>query len=479
MTKGALYERGLLTEAQARAGAELLSRVRAEGFETIRVLFADQHGILRGKAIAARTLGSVLASGLSVPSTLILKDTAHRTVFDVWKDGLTLDGVSLAGAGDLLLVPDASSFTPLPWSPHSAVILCDLAYRSGQRVSVSPRGVLRRAMERLAATGHDAVMGLEVEFQVFSVSDDGLGHDQATMPPAPLATRNTTQGWAFLTETRYGAVEPLLDEIRRSAEAMGLAPRSMEIEMGPSQFEFTFDASDPLTQADRFVLFRMMVKEVCQRQGLHASFMPKPRVANAVANGWHIHQSLVSRRTGQNVFTPTVDGEPTLEASSWLAGLLEHAPATCLLTNPTVNGYKRFSAFQLAPNRVQWASDNRGAMLRALFYAGDPAARIENRVADTAANPYYALAGQILSGLDGLERGAEAPPPTLTPYAEDQQSLPGSLDAAITAFENSTLYARTLGPDFVRYLAQLKRAEWGRYLSTISEWEQAEYFNLF
>ncbi|PTX03223.1 glutamine synthetase family protein [Pararhodobacter aggregans] len=477
--KGALFERGLLSEDQAQAGVELVARVMAEGFETVRLLFADQHGILRGKAIAARTLGSALASGLSVPSTLILKDTAHRTVFDVWKDGLTLDGVSLAGAGDLLLVPDVATFTPLPWSPHSALILCDLAYRSGQHVSVSPRGVLRRAMEALARTGHDAVMGLEVEFQVFAIEDDGLSHDQATMPPAAITTRNTTQGWAFLTETRYGAVEPLLDEIRRAAEAMGLAPRSMEIEMGPSQFEFTFDASDPLTQADRFVLFRMMVKDICQRQGLHASFMPKPRVANAVANGWHIHQSLVSRQTGRNVFTPSVDGEPTAEAGAWIAGLLEHAPATCLLTNPTVNGYKRFSAFQLAPNRVQWGTDNRGAMLRALLYAGDPASRIENRVADTAANPYYALAGQILSGLDGLTRGATPPPPTLTPYAEDQASLPATLDAAIQAFEASPLYAQALGPDFVRYLAHLKRAEWGRYLATVSEWEQAEYFTLF
>lgn len=476
---GGLVARGLLTQDQARAGADLAARVMAEGFETVRLLFADQHGILRGKAIAARTLASVLASGLSVPATLILKDTAHRTVFDVWKDGLTLDGVSLAGAGDLLLVPDVASFAPLPWSPHSALILCDLAYRSGQPVSVASRGVLRRAMAALARTGHDAVMGLEVEFQVFAVTDDGLAHDQATMPPAPLATRNTTQGWAFLTDSRYGAAEDLLDDLRRTAEAMGLAPRSTEIEMGPSQFEFTFDASDPMTQADRFVLFRLMAREVCRRRGLHASFMPKPRIPNAAANGWHIHQSLVRRETGRNVFTPGVDGDLTPEAGAWIAGLLEHAPATCLLTNPTINGYKRFSAFQLAPNRVQWGTDNRGAMLRALLYAGDPAARIENRAPDTAANPYFALAGQVLSGLDGLTRGAVPPPPTRTPYAEDQTSLPATLDAAIRAFEASPLYAAQLGPDFVAYLSHLKRAEWARYLATVSEWEQAEYFNLF
>ena len=479
MTAGLLVERGLLSAEAALRGAALAAEVAARGIETIRVLFADQHGILRGKAIAARTLGSLFTSGLSVPSTLILKDTAHRTVFDVWRDGLTLDGVPLAGGGDLLLVPDPDTFAPLPWAPHSAILLCDLAYRRGGRVSVSPRAVLRRAVELLAEAGYDAIMGLEIEFQVFTIDDAALDHGSATMPPAPIRTGNTTQGWAFLTETRYAEVEPLLDALRRAAEAMGLAPRSVEIEMGPSQFEFTFDAADPLTQADRTMLFRTLVKEICHARGLHASFMPKPRLANTVANGWHIHQSLVSRATGANVFVPQTDGAPTPEASAWIAGLLDHAAATCLLTNPTVNSYKRFAPFQLAPNRVQWGTDNRGAMLRALFFAGDPASRVENRVADTSANPYYALAGQILSGLDGLSREAKAPPPTQTPYAEDQPLLPQSLIEAVTAFEASPLYRQAPGEDFVPYLAHLKRAEWQRYLSTISEWEQAEYFNLF
>ena len=479
MKPGQLVQRGLLTAEAAERGAALADSVGAQGIETVRVLFTDQHGILRGKTIAARTLGGLFASGLSVPSTLILKDTAHRTVFDIWRDGLTLDGVSLAGAADLLLVPDPDSFTPLPWAPHSAIILCDLAYRSGGWVSVSPRAVLRRAVAQLAEAGYASVMGLEIEFQVFAIEDESLAHDAATMPPAPIKTRNTTQGWAYLTETRYGEVEDLLDTLRRAAEAMGLAPRSVEVEMGPSQFEFTFDTADPLTQADRAVLFRTMVKEVCRARGLHASFMPKPRLANAAANGWHIHQSLVSLATGANVFVPEADGVPTPEASAWIAGLLEHAAATCLLTNPTVNSYKRFAPFQLAPNRVQWATDNRGAMLRALLFAGDPASRLENRVADTSANPYYALAGQIVSGLDGLRRGAKAPPPTPTPYAEGAVPLPQSLIEAVEAFEASPLYRETLGEDFVPYLAHLKRAEWQRYLSTISEWEQAEYFNLF
>lgn len=479
MKPASLVEHGLLSAEAAERGRALADTIGAQGIETIRLVFPDPHGILRGKVLTARALGSAFGAGVSVPATLILKDTAHRTVFDVWHEGLTLDGVPMAGAGDLVLVPDPETFLPLPWSPHSAIMLCDLAYRTGGWVSVAPRQVLRQAVARLAEAGYQAMMGLEIEFQVFAIDDEALAHAQATMPPAPMTTRNTTQGWAFLTETRYGEVEPLLDAIRRAAEAMNLMPRSVEIEMGPSQFEMTFDAAGPLAQADATVLFRTMVKEVCRTRGLHASFMPKPRLANAAANGWHIHQSLLDAATGANVFTPPSGDAPTAVAGAWIAGLLEHAPATCLLTNPTVNSYKRFAPFQLAPNRVQWGRDNRGAMLRALFYPGDPASRVENRVADTSANPYFALAGQILSGLDGLRRGAEPPAPTHAPYAEGATPLPQSLIAAIEAFEASPLYRATLGADFVRYLGHLKRAEWLRYLSALSEWEQAEYFNLF
>jgi glutamine synthetase len=166
-------------------------------------------------------------------------------------------------------------------------------------------------------------------------------------------------------------------------------------------------------------------------------------------------------------------------ANHWIAGLLENAAASCLMTTPPINGYKRFLPHQLAPNSIQWGTDNRGAMVRALLYPGDSASRVENRVADSSANPYYALAAQILSGLDGITRGVQAPPPSETPYAGNAPALPTSLIAAIDAFERSPLFAEHLGTAFTGYLSHIKRAEWERYLRTVSEWEQAEYFNLF
>lgn len=479
LRQGFLFQTGHYEDACLAKAARIMQRVATDKIETIRVVFADQHGILRGKTLTARALESALTSGIGMPSTLLLKDTSHRTVFPVWSADISLGQNPLAGANDIVCAPVVDTFCVLPWSKHSAFLMCNVLHRSGAGVSVGSRYVLQRAQSLLAKVGYDACFGLEVEFQVFERVGSALDHAQATMPPAPISTRNTTQGYQFLTETRYGEAEALLDQLRRMAEDLDLRPRTVEIEMGPSQFEFTFDPSGPMEQADRFVLFRTMVKEVCHARGLHASFMAKPKLAHAAANGWHIHQSVLDRHSGRNVLTPHSSGALTQTANHWIAGLLENAAASCLLTTPTINSYKRFLPHQLAPNSIQWGHDNRGAMVRALLYPGDAASRVENRVADSSVNPYYALAAQILSGLDGLNRGLQAPPACENPYSGSATALPDNLLCAINAFNDNPLFADTLGQDFVSYLTHIKRAEWDRYLMTVSDWEQAEYFNLF
>ena len=249
--------------------------------------------------------------------------------------------------------------------------------------------------------------------------------------------------------------------------------------MGPSQFEFTFDPDTPLAHADNMVMFRTMVKEVCARRGLHATFMCRPKVENGASSGWHLHQSLVDSNTGQNLFVPEADQELTPIAMQWIAGLLKHATEACLLTTPTVNGYKRYQPYQLAPDRIQWGHDNRGAMIRALTNADDASSRIENRVADTTANPYYFIASQIICGLAGIDTMLSVPDAVETPYDCDAKRLPESLITAVEAFNESVLFRTELGDEFVDYLVQIKRAEWGRYLNAVSQWEQDEYFSLY
>ncbi len=474
--QGALARLGLLDEDAVARASDLLASVRNSTVETVRVLFADQHGVLRGKTVVASAFGSVLANGINAPSTLLLKDTAHRTVYPVW------DGAGdspIRGAGDVLLVPDPATFRTLSWSPQSAWILCDAVMTSGAEIAFAPRTVLRRAVARLGAQGMAMRMGLEVEFHVYALNDEAVSHADATMPPRPAQTRPLAAGYQLLTETRYARLEPVMDRLRHACQHMGLHVRSMEVEMGPSQFEFTFDPGDPMTQADNMMMFRTLTKEVCAQQGLHATFMCRPRLENACASGWHLHQSLLDRATGASLMMPRADGTPSAQASAWIAGLLDHAVESCLLTTPSVNGYKRYQPFQLAPDRIAWGRDNRGTMVRGLMTPGDPASRIENRVAETTANPYYFFASQILSGLDGITRALTAPAPVENPYEGPAEALPASLGEAIDAFAGSAFYRDALGDGVVDYLVRIKRAEWARYLGAVSEWEQAEYFGLY
>ncbi|CUH87539.1 Glutamine synthetase [Phaeobacter sp. CECT 5382] len=491
LTTGRLAREGLLAPSALDRAAEILAEAQDAGLETIRVLFADQHGILRGKVLVLDAFEGLFRSGLNVPSTLLLKDTSHRTAFAVWGEGGagpadTGDAetagagfVPMRGAGDVLLLPRPETFRILPWSPHSAWILCDTVQSDGAPIRFSSSHVLRQAEAELDAQGLQAIFGLEVEFQIFERLDAACTHSQSSMPGAPVETRNLTQGYQYLTETRYSDCEAVLDLIRRNAQGLGLQLRSVEIEMGPSQFEFTFAPLPAMQQADAMVMFRTMVKEVCARAGFHASFMAKPRLENAMANGWHLHQSLIEHTTKRNLFEPNPDGSLSSAASGWIAGLLKHAAETSVLIAPTVNSYKRYQPFQLAPNRIQWGRDNRGAMLRGLMQPGDSASRIENRAPDSSANPYFAIAAQILAGSAGMAAGLSAPAPTTSPYEAGAALLPRSLGQALDAFEDSAFLRSALGVEFVSYLSQLKRAEWERYLNTVSEWEQAEYFNLF
>lgn len=481
LTTGRLARDGLLDAVALERAVAVLAEAQEAGLETIRVLFADQHGILRGKTLVLDAFAGLFRAGLNVPSTLLLKDTSHRTAFAVWGEGGTDTAgfVPMRGAGDVLLVPRPDTFRILPWSPHSAWIFCHPVSSDGRPIAFSSTQVLRRAEADLEAQGLQAIFGLEVEFQIFERLDGACSHGQSTMPGAPVKTRNLTQGYQYLTETRYSECEAVLDLMRRNAQGLGLQVRSVEIEMGPSQVEFTFAPLPAMQQADAMVMFRTMVKEVCARAGFHASFMAKPRLENAMANGWHVHQSLLDSTTGRNLFEPASDGSLSAAASGWIAGLLSHAPAASVLIAPTVNSYKRYLPFQLAPNRIQWGHDNRGAMLRGLMQPGDSASRIENRAPDSAANPYFAIASQIIAGSAGMMAELQAPAPTTSPYEEGAARLPRSLGQALQAFESSELFATRLGGEFVSYMSQLKRFEWERYLDTVSEWEQAEYFNLF
>ena len=470
---------GLWSEEQQEA-AKRIEAAAAGEVETVRFSFADQHGLLRGKTIIGAEVASALRSGCTITSTLLGKDTAHRTVFPIFTAGGGFGLPQMQGGADFVIVADPTTFRVLPWSEKTGWVLCDLYFPDGTMVPFSTRRLCRAVLQDLEQKGYDYVAGLEVEFHIFKLDDPKLLPEHATQPGEPPAVSLLSQGYQYLTEQRYDLIEPILDLIRRDIVKLGLPLRSVEVEFGPSQVEFTFAPTVGLVPADMMVLFRSAVKQICRRHGYHASFMCRPRIANVFASGWHLHQSLRSREGGANAFVPGTEGELLSETGKHFAGgLIAHARAGALFSTPTINGYKRYRSYSLAPDRAIWGRDNRGVMLRILGGVGDSATRIENRVGEPAANPYLYMASQIIAGMDGVTRRLDPGPSADTPYETKAALLPKSLPEAIEALRESSLFRSAMGDLFIDYYIAIKQAEVARYQQEVSEWEQREYFEMF
>jgi glutamine synthetase len=453
--------------------------------KTVRFSFADQHGILRGKTLAAAEFDRALERGVTVTSTLLLKDTSHKTVFPAFTPGGGVGMAEMQGAADVLMIPDPSTFRVLPWAAGTGWVLCDLAFQDGRPVPFDTRRVLKEALITLGKSEFEFVAGLEIEFHVFRITNPSLKPSDAgqpgtppevEIPPSAGEVELLTTGYQYLTEQRYDQIEPVVAVLKDALSQLGLPLRSFEIEFGPSQMEFTLSALPGAQSADAMVLFRSAVKQIARRHGYHATFMCRPKLPNVMSSGWHLHQSLLSH--GKNAFTS--DKEDLSETGKqYLAGLLAHARGAAALSTPTLNGYKRYRPYSLAPDRVIWGKENRGALMRVIGAPGDPNARIENRAGEPAANPYLYFASQIHSGLDGIARKLAPPPSADTPYETKAEMLPGTLAEAVQCLRNDRVLCEGLGSAFVDYYCRIKEAEIARFNLEVSDWEQREYFDLF
>ncbi len=470
---------GLYDEARSEAAARVLERVRERDLEVVRLSFADQHGILRGKTVVAGELPSMLRNGCRMTTTLLAKDTAHKTVYPVFTAGGGFAMDEMTGGGDFVMVADPATFRILPWAPATGWMLSDIYFPNGVPVPFSTRAIGRGVLDDLAARGYDFVAGLEVEFHLFKLDDPMLAPEHAGQPATPPAVSLLAHGFQYLTEIRYDELDPVLAVLRRDLLDLGLPLRTMEAEFGPSQVEVTFATRVGLDAADDMVLFRSAVKQICRRNGIHATFMCRPGLDNLFSSGWHLHQSLRARDTGANAFAAEDDGFLTPLGLQYLAGLLAHARAASVFTTPTINGYKRFQAYSLAPDRAIWARDNRGVMVRALGGAEASETRLENRIGEPAANPYLYMVSQIRSGLDGIDRKLDPPPPADTPYETEAEALPRSLMEALRALDDGRMFRDRLGDRFIDYIQTLKQADVSRFLSTVTDWEHREYFEIF
>ena len=400
----------LWSDAQAKAAAQVERIVKKEKLEVVRFSFADQHGVLRGKTLVAAEVAGAMRAGVTMTTTLLAKDTAHRTVYPVFTPGGGFAMTEMEGGGDFVMVADPSTFRILPWANKTGWMLCDIYFSNGKPVLFSARARCSDALATLAKAGFDFLSGLEVEFHLFKLENPRLAPADVTWPPEAPDVSLLTQGYQYLTESRFDMLDSAVEILRRGIEKLGLPLRSVEVELGPSQCEFTFRPQLGLDSADTMVLFRAAVKQIARRHGFLASFMCRPALANVMSSGWHLHQSLVEARTRRNAFAFDHADVLSTVGKYYLGGLLAHARAAAAFTTPTINGYKRYRPYSLAPDRAIWARDNRGVMIRVLGQPGDPVTRLENRVGEPAANPYLYMASQIYSGLDGIARRTRSRP---------------------------------------------------------------------
>ncbi len=524
-TTAALQATGNQAHAQA-----LIATCQAQGIDQVRVVWCDMHGIFRGKTLLLDALPGALADGVGMVSTLMLKDTSDRTVVKVFEPG-ALDALlhplqGFAQANNVVLQLDVSSLKALPWAPGSAWLRAQPHMdNSNTPAPLCTRHILQTALAALHNTGFGLRCGLELEFHVYKLApnptDDHLDPHLAAWPGRAPHMQLVHPGYQLLSDDHADAAHQVLTIVRRTAWAMGLPLQSLEIELGPSQFEAVFAPQDALVAADTCVMFRHAVRQALKREGYHATFMGLPpfgatatdlhndstNPSSAVmASGWHLHHSLVHLGSGANAFAPKppppslqpphANDPPTTTANDvrhhlstlgvhWLAGLLKHAPAMVALAVPTVNGTTRFRPNAMAPHAAIWGHDNRGALLRVL---GGAAAhtRIENRMAEPCANPYLLMAAHIHAGLDGVRNALLPPPATRSPYddaARNAAPLPTSLLASLDHLAQSSVLTQGLGAPFCRVYSAAKRLEAQRFAAATQTggaaaaqaWLAAEY----
>lgn len=447
------------------AQKELLERVQADEVEFISLQFTDVLGTIKSVTIPASGLGEALEQG-------------------VWFDGSSVEGFARIYESDMVLHPDTNTYSVLPWgSPdrRQARLICDVCQPSGEPFPGDPRFVLRQALERAKVMGYRYNAGPELEFFLFK-KNNGERDDGVPLRPVPHDV-----GGYFDFSPRDLASEVRVD-IMRALTSLGMQAEMAHHEVATAQHEIDFHFADALTAADNVVTLRYTIKAVASAYDLYATFMPKP-IFGINGSGMHVHQSLFDAQ-GRNVF---FDAEDRYKLSSvayqFIAGQLAHARALAAVVAPTVNSYKRLTPGYEAPVYVCWARINRSALIRVPSYSPgrEQSTRAELRCPDPSTNPYLAFAAMLHAGLDGIERGLEAPDPVEEDvYHLDGPrlaelgitSLPGTLEEALDELEKDAVIKGALGNHVYKAFMRAKRVEWDEYRIQVTDWELNRYLEI-
>jgi len=440
--------------AVATAGlddAEAIDRVAAaidsRQVREVEVMWVDHQGHARGKRIDADTfLDRSRGTGFPFCNASLAWDVAG----DV-KSGLRHADWD-SGFPDFFAVPDLRSFRTLPWRPGAGHVISDLVDHHGELIAASPRTVLRRAVDRLAALGYRARVGVEIEFHLLA-PDGSLLSDGVQAYSLQVLNQ---------LEPAFGAI---LDGLREFVELEG-----GNSEYGPGQCEVNLRHLDALDAADQAARFKYATRELARRNGALVTFMAKP-FGDQAGNSMHLHVSLW--REDEPAFAPDADAENALMRAA-IGGILEHLPGIVLYGAPTVNSYKRFEVGSFAPASATWGGDNRTVAIRSLIETPE-ATRIELRAGAADAQPHWAIAALLAATIAGLENGADPGERGRGDLYRAGDPLPGTLADGIAAAREDTVVSTILGDDAVHDYVALAQAEWNMFVSSVTDWDRERY----
>ena len=431
--------------------------VEEEDVEFIRLQFTDMFGAIKNIAVTARELPRALNNQCVI-------------------DGEQIAGTSGLKDADLYLRPVLDTFAILPWRPQQgkvARMICDLYFPDGTPYKNSPRYILENVAGKAQDEGYTCYIDPECEFFLFHTDDNGN----------PTTVTHEQAGYLDISPLDLG--ENARRDMVLTLEDMGMEVESSHHEAAPAQHEIDFRYGEIRKIADCITTFKMAVRIVAKRHGLHATFMPKPK-AEVNGSGMHINMSLC--RDGENVFADPGDPNGLSKiAYHFIAGIMDHAKGMTAITNPIVNSYKRLVPGYEAPVYIAWSAQNRSPLVRVPAARG-AGTRIELRNPDPSANPYLVLAVCLAAGLDGIKR--ELMPPASTDsnvfkLTDDEreamgiENIPDNLDRAVRAMKKDSLIHRTLGSHaFMKYVAY-KQKEWNQYRNVVTEWEIKNYLSRY
>jgi glutamine synthetase len=441
---------------------ELLASIKAGQIDTIQVAAPDMIARLVGK----RFTGDCFAQQL-------WKGTTHgcNYLFAVNIEMDPQDGYSLAnwdaGFGDFEMRPDLSAIFPIPWESSSALVFCDFHHHDGKPVEQSPRTILRRQVERLAALGMRANVASELEFFLFNEDyEAGARAGFAGLTPSS----NYRIDYHIL---QPGRDEPILREIRNQMLAAGIPIENSKGEWGIGQHEINMTYANPLLMADRHVVFKHGAKHIAQSHGKSITFMAKP-IRGEAGSSCHIHLSLF-RENANAFWNPSAHAGNTL-FRQFLGGLMKYCREFSLFFAPTINSFKRFESMSWAPTKQVWATDNRTTGFRVVGHGSG--FRIENRMPGADANPYLAFAAMVAAGLAGIEENLDCGVEYRGNAYVDAAlpALPTKLREATHLFANSEAARRSFGTDVVEHYVHAANLEVREFDGAVTDWERKRYF---